>query len=435
MNNIQKVSDFFMCSNCGACKAICPKDAKNITKSTIGRMYATVNESCIECGLCTKICPSLDTTLHKTFPDKYVGHIDNIYIGRSTNKQIFNNAQSGGICTAALEFLFKTKKIEAAVVCKMLSGNPPIVTSFIATDINQLYECQKSCYTPVDMLSAIKDTVKFKSIALVGLPCHIQGAVNLEKTIKKYSNIKYKIGLICDRTLCESIQNVMIGFCSNDTAKIHWREKNVHKGNSYYPYRTAPIVISYDKGNEYILPNIYRLSLKEMFTAPRCRICYDKLNTFADIVVGDPWGMSNVDWEKGDSVIITRTITGQKLIEELEDSNSAILNKANIEELLTGQHIIKRKKSVSIWSNVLAAFTNNSIDSYLLKQQDIESMPFSQIQKAQKEFLQFIEREKLSQEEIVLQAQKHVKKSIYLTNIRRWMPINILRKFKSIINK
>lgn len=434
MNNIQKVSDSFMCSNCGVCKAICPKDAINFKKSTIGRMYATVNESCIECGLCIKVCPSLDKTLYKTFPDRYIGNINNIYIGKSTDKQIFNNAQSGGICTALLKFLFKAKKIEAAIVCKMLSGNPPIVTPFVITDINQLYECQKSCYTPVDILSVIKDTAKFKSIALVGLPCHIQGAIKLEEIIKKYSNIKYKIGLICDRTLCETIQNVMIRFCANGTAKINWRKKNVRKGNYYYPYKTAPIVVSYDKGTEYVLPNIYRLSLKEMFTAPRCRVCYDKLNTFADIVVGDPWGMSNVDWEKGDSVIITRTTTGQKLIEDLKNSNFITLNNANIEELLKGQHIIERKMSVSIWSKTLTTLSN-PIDSYLFKQQDIEFIPFSQTQKTQKELLQFIEREKLSKEDIVLQAQKHVKKSIYLTNIRRWMPINILRKIKSIINK
>ena len=38
------------------------------------------------------------------------------------------------------------------------------------------------------------------------------------------------------------------------------------------------------------------MALKDMFTAPHCRICYDKVNVFSDIVFGDPWCMDDVDW-------------------------------------------------------------------------------------------------------------------------------------------
>lgn len=52
-----------------------------------------------------------------------------------------------------------------------------------------------------------------------------------------------------------------------------------------------------ESGQEKMLPNSYRFALKDYFTSPRCRVCYDKLNTFSDLVFGDPWGMSGVDWE------------------------------------------------------------------------------------------------------------------------------------------
>lgn len=34
-----------------------------------------------------------------------------------------------------------------------------------------------------------------------------------------------------------------------------------------------------------------------MFTSPRCRVCFDKVCVFADIVLGDPWRMTEVDEE------------------------------------------------------------------------------------------------------------------------------------------
>lgn len=60
MRNIQAVSDSYLCSNCGACYAICPKEAIAFQWSGLGRKYAVINEICIECGLCQKVCPSID---------------------------------------------------------------------------------------------------------------------------------------------------------------------------------------------------------------------------------------------------------------------------------------------------------------------------------------------------------------------------------------
>lgn len=432
MNNIQKVSDALMCSNCGACEAICPKNAICFQTTSVGRMYASVNDSCIDCGLCTKVCPSLDDTLYKTFADKYIGNINDVYIGRATEQQIFENSQSGGICTALLSYLLSTQKIDAAIVCKMIEGETPIIKSMIATKPEDLYDSQKSCYTPVDMLSALKDTRRYKSIAIVGLPCHIQGVEKLIKTSGKYANIKYKIGLICDRTLCSTIQNVMVSYCTEGKAKIEWRKKNFSRNGIFYPYKTAPVMISYGKNKEYILPNTYRFALKDMFTAPRCRVCYDKLNTFADIVVGDPWGMSGADWKQGMSVVVSRNEVGNDLITQLQTSQYASLTKAPSQELINGQHIDQRRISVSAWSAAINTLPH-SINSYLFAQKDTQTLHPAKITEAEKELHQFIEREKLSQKEVVRKARETIKTAIRHSKIRRWLPSNLLKIIKLLI--
>ena len=99
---------------------------------------------------------------------------------------------------------------------------------------------------------------------------------------------------------------------------------------------SAPIVIYDDLGHVKILPNIYRYVLNDIFTNPRCKVCNDKLNVNADIVLGDPWGMNGVDWVNGDSLIITRTRLGMTLFEELSARNLVTASKHNISEVISG---------------------------------------------------------------------------------------------------
>lgn len=111
-----------------------------------------------------------------------------------------------------------------------------------------------------------------------------------------------------------------------------------------------------------------------MFTPPRCRVCYDKLNTQADIVLGDPWGMKEIDYNKGNSVIIIRSQTGKKIIEDMRVKNFIVAQKSNIDELLKGQSISLRRLNVSCYSTALKAIPAK-LDSYLYNQQDISSLP------------------------------------------------------------
>lgn len=87
-----------------------------------------------------------------------------------------------------------------------------------------------------------------------------------------------------------------------------------------------------------------------MFTPPRCRVCYDKLNIWSDITLGDPWGMSCVDWEHGDSLILTRTVKGAQLLKSAEEAGVIYIQHASKEEMLLGQLVNERRTSVKKFS-------------------------------------------------------------------------------------
>lgn len=436
MKNIKSISDAFLCSNCGACKAICPKDAIHFKTSPLGRMYAEVNDSCIECKACIKVCPSIDFhSLHSIYPDRYIGEIKSVYIGKSTNIEIYKESQSGGACTTTLIYLFEHNLIDAAIVCRMKAANHPLVEAYVAESISQLLDSQKSKYTPVELLSALKQTSTKKSVAIVGLPCHLEGAESLIRQSKKFHNIKYKLGLICDRTLGSTLEDVIMSYIDKDEPGIiEWRKKDFSSNGKYYPYKLAPIRIKCNYNKIIVLPNTYRFALKEMFTPPRCRVCYDKLNIFADIVFGDPWGMSNVDWNKGESLVFTRTSSGDKLLKDMIDSGFVIMKTADIEELLKGQHINVRRRSVSAYAAALSSLPLPKTDSYLYKQNDVSNMTNNEKLSARNKMEDFLNDEKLTKEEIISKARKKINISLKKQKFNSLLIIRVLRKVKKILN-
>lgn len=433
MNNIQHVSDSFMCSNCGACKVICPKETIDFKWSSMGRMSAQVSDKCVDCGICTKVCPSLNNAA-ACFEDQYVGSIEALYTGRAVDDKIFRNAQSGGAVTAVLSYLLKNKKIDCAVVCKMTAGKTPVVQSTIITDVKDLGQTQKSCYTPVDMLSILKYTKDYESVAFVGLPCHMQGLTLLKKSSKRFHNVKYKLGLICDRTLCASIQDLFVARYtsqfSKKNIKIDWRRKCLN--NKSFCYKSAPIVVYSDK-DECTVPNSVRFYLKEPFTSPRCRVCSDKINVMADLVFGDPWRMENIDWVKGESVIIARSSLGNNLLREMQANGVLQLVKRKNGEIINGQLIPERKEQVALWKEAIKVLPIQ-LNSYLTLPS--KSVDVKLVSAAQSKIKTFLHMEQLQKSEVISIMMKDV------NHFEKWLnsPVHriylgVVYKLKSIVKR
>jgi len=326
--------------------------------STMGLLYANVDaEKCVDCGLCLKMCPSANILSEKETitKEQAVGEVKSCCVGRSLNKDIFDNAQSGGMVTTILKYLFDNGLIDAAVSCRMEYGSPvPSLHYSVLTNAEKLYLNQKSCYTQVDIVSALKETAQYKSVAVVGVPCQIQGISNLTE-FKKYSNITYKIGLVCDKTYSATYMDAIIKGIRKPKGdlRINYRQKNFSHKEVYYSYQQAPTVVLNREGHMAIIPNAKRMFLKDYFAVPKCRICWDKLNSKADIVLGDPWGLKGrYNEQEGDSLIITRSALGEKLLKELLDNSLVRAANVPINDVLEGQDIEGRVNKIksSDWS-------------------------------------------------------------------------------------
>lgn len=127
--NVNQITDNLLCSGCGTCNTVCGRNAITMKKTpTMGLLHAEIDPTkCTDCGLCLKMCPSSNALAEKAdvTEEKIIGDIKACYVGRSLDKEIFANAQSGGMVTSILKFLFEKGLIDCAVSCRMDYSTPP----------------------------------------------------------------------------------------------------------------------------------------------------------------------------------------------------------------------------------------------------------------------------------------------------------------------
>jgi coenzyme F420 hydrogenase subunit beta len=347
-NNISQVTSSLPCCSCGACAGVCPKEAIRFQESIGGYYFPVVDEKiCISCGLCMEVCPGIhfgNTIKSKIKHDPFQGNVLSSYVGKATNAKIYENSQSGGIVSALLVHALETKKITGAFTVTMEPGIPPKASATIATDIKEVILAQKSKYCPVPLLSFIKRLKNYNGqLAFVGTPCQIHGLNNcIDKFPELKKKIAFTIGLVCERILTYAAMDYLIRKALTQKKldppwMLHFKDKKA----SGYP---GNVHVLTSDGNSVLIPAKTRKRIKDYFTPARCRLCFDKMNVFSDITVGDPHGLENIDREQGESIVIIRSATGNALVMDAISNESITVRPAQYAQILDGQGIRNKKE-------------------------------------------------------------------------------------------
>ena len=414
-DTIKTVVENELCFGCGTCKAICPSEAIHIEFSPLGRLLPTVKEElCIHCGLCLKTCPGIDLAgdLSETIDASLMGHIENVLFAKSSDPSIFDNAQSGGGVTATLFYLIERERIDAAMLVHQVNHEAKYR---IVTKKEDLFDCQSSQYTPVDLNSGLKNITTFQHVAVVGLPCHIEGIAKLKKAFpERFSNIEYLLGLVCAGTLGQACVEVTkkigepkIGKIAKDE-KIYWRLKK------YSNYNRAEIAIVGATGVPRILDNNIRHICKRYLTSPRCLLCFDKMNLYSDITFGDCWGVTGDDTKEGGNIIISRTKKGDELLSDLTSHGILVHRPCSTDEIKKGQKISKKKRTVE---KVLAVYKKKSFRFPGWAESAVFTVDDSQDKHLATSISNFIMRDKLSPEVAVKSITSKVRTMLFIKKI------------------
>ena len=409
---------------------ICPPSAISYEETVDGRVIPRVDEGqCTSCGLCLSVCPGVHfcNALSERLPsDPFIGTALECFVGRASDEQTFLNSQSGGVVTGLLIHALRQKIIQAAIVTVMKPGNPPYAEAVLATTEGQILAAQGSKYVPVPLLSVLRDVEENDlSVAVIGLPCHLHGLSNLiDLRPSTKEHIVFTIGLICDRIMTRASVDYLIRRAGmNETASLlHFRDKSA----GGYP---GSIRIIVKEGDSVVLPAHDRKRIKDAFTPARCRLCFDKLNVFSDVTVGDPWGIANADTKNGESVVVCRNEKGCNLVADAVRHQIVTLRTSDYSEVVNGQHIAQRRLA---WSGYCAAWRRLGYELPNYVPRVAESAPSVGKGKYARHLIHALSLDRYASRNSLIQ---HIARELCWKKAKTWLwlPIRILKKGRSIL--
>lgn len=336
MKHIGEIGTQALCTACGGCAAVCPVGAVSMEENPAGFQRAVVDESvCVGCGLCRKVCPSVpENTKQFASGDLLHGVCVAGFVGYAADADVRLNGQSGGVVTALLCHLLRTGAVDTALV----AGFDPErmrPKAVLAETEAEILASAGSYYTQLPVLPALKQA-KGKRVAAVTLGCQNQ-SLRLMETVAPALVPEYRIGLICAG---QNSGRMIDDICrqAGCAAPEAFRFRDKQAGG--WP---GAITVT-DVQDTHVLPNKYRHTIKPVYECHRCLLCFDQMNTCADIVCGDPWGIAGKDTPEGHTVVIARTEKGLALLQAAQEAGAVVLEKLPITEIMAGQTVNDRHR-------------------------------------------------------------------------------------------
>lgn len=313
------LADKIQCTGCGACVSACPKSC--IRMSTTGTIhnYPVVNkEDCIACGKCVSVCPPLNSENRsaKTIPEPIE---QAFYAAWNKDSEIRKSATSGGVACG----LYQTALAHGYHICGTAFDNQWHLRHVLSSESNDIEKFKGSKYLQSDtylIFNEIKELInKGGKVLFVGTPCQVDA---LCRVVPENTRSQ----LITCAILCHGVNSPMVW-----EDFIHALEQKEKQKIVSYNFRSktfgwGKLAVDYTLANG--KKKVQKASRNQFhywfgqhyMLRPSCIKCaYRGFQRYADITIGDFWGIKNImpdlDTKEGISVLITSTTSGQSFVQ------------------------------------------------------------------------------------------------------------------------
>lgn len=306
-----------MCSGCGACVSICPKQCISMRNDEEGFWYPSVDGAkCIQCKMCITTCPeriieNSEEAKVKDMPLAYAAYIeDEVARKKST---------SGGVFIPIAKYVLNQKGI---VFGAAFSNDYKQVNHVGITSLDELEKLQGSKYLQSNVGNTFTETKAFLNqgrwVLYTGTPCQIEG-------LKSFLGKDYE-KLICVDFICHGVPSPLVWkLYANAMEK---KKKSKLNGVSFrnkdagWNLLFMKMVMKMTNGRIYkkaYLGDAYIKAFQSnICLRPSCYGCnYKKINRKSDITLADFWGINGIapemDDGKGTSLVIIHSEKGKNI--------------------------------------------------------------------------------------------------------------------------
>lgn len=303
--------DANLCTGCGACRNICPKNAIGLYPDREGFLMPVIDKKkCVSCGLCQKVCPTMSKTSHlKQNISCYA------MMAEDTVREV---SSSGGAFTLLAENILGKN----GVVCGAAWDDGCHVKQIVIQNVDQITRLRGSKYVQSDTGFSFreiqKSLIKGKEVLYVGTPCQIEGLLNFLQ--KDYDNL-ITVDLLCRGNASNELflRFLKENYKDKKVRSIKFKDKKPLGWGATTSYVFADG--STEKLNTQNSAWMYAYLADFMDRKPCYRCKFNQSQRVGDISIGDFWGIERYDERlndrKGTSIMITSTARGEKLVREI----------------------------------------------------------------------------------------------------------------------
>ena len=319
------------CFGCGVCATICPRNIIKIGPNPNGFYEPHIRSAaeCVNCGLCYDVCSFLSKDLAiKNRPIKS-------WAAWSNNDDIRISCSSGGIGFEIGRQLIE--KGYKAVGCRY-NTEKQRAEHYVATTAEEFLESRGSKYIQSYTVDAFRQLRKKGEKYLVsGTPCQID---SIRRLIRKY---QCEDNFILMDFFCHGVPSINVWkayirmleprigkithACWRSKVENGWHDSWIMKIEGEKTISPTNMHESISKKKTFFQSRMskgdvfYKLFLGGIALGPQCeKDCkYKYDSSSADIRIGDFWGNTYKENEKGVSAVVAFSEKGVKLIEALEN--------------------------------------------------------------------------------------------------------------------
>ena len=328
------------CQQCGACEAVCPKQAISLEMLTDGTHKVVVDDDkCIRCKRCVNVCPA-------NKKESYEGYFNGFekkryFLGYNKDGRIRRESSSGGVCKTIVIESLKQGLADGVYTLRRTEKFPFAEGELYTKDnIPRYDDMPNSVYHSVMACRNIGKVKACGRLVMVGTACQLRA---MNAALRGKADDVTRVCIFCkqQKTL-DSTRFIakMTGERVREKEKFFVRYRGqgwpgiVRVGESQLPWnRAAAIPFG-----------------RRLWTVGGCNVCGDPFgtNAGADITLMDPWKIRQEN-DMGETLVIVHTEKGLRLLEQLPSLKLEGKSYAEIEPALDLKDVWRKQQLVEFF--------------------------------------------------------------------------------------